>query len=48
MKLFPAIDIRGGKVVRLLRGDYGKMTVYGDDPVGAALRFRRSAPELCT
>ncbi len=40
MKLFPAVDIKGGKVVRLLRGDYGKMTVYGDDPVEAALRFK--------
>lgn len=39
MKLFPAIDLRGGKAVRLLYGDYDRMTVYGDDPVETALRF---------
>ena len=27
MQLFPAIDLRGGKVVRLTQGDYGRMTV---------------------
>jgi phosphoribosylformimino-5-aminoimidazole carboxamide ribotide isomerase len=36
MQLFPAIDLRGGKVVRLHRGDYGAETVYGDDPVPVA------------
>ena len=29
MQLFPAIDLRGGKVVRLTQGDYSRMTVYG-------------------
>ena len=29
MQLFPAIDLRGGKVVRLTQGDYDRMTVYG-------------------
>ena len=28
MQLFPAIDLRGGKVVRLTQGDYDRMTVY--------------------
>lgn len=37
--LYPAIDIRSGHVVRLLQGDYGQETVYGDDPVEVALRF---------
>ncbi len=31
MKILPAIDIRGGKIVRLTNGDYDKMKVYGDD-----------------
>lgn len=37
--LYPAIDIRGGRVVRLLRGDYALETVYGDDPVDVARSF---------
>jgi len=39
MELYPAIDIRGGRCVRLLRGDYGAETVYGDDPVAQARAF---------
>lgn len=42
MDLFPAIDIRGGRCVRLLRGDYDAETVYGDDPVAQALAFERA------
>ena len=34
MLIYPAIDLRGGRVVRLTQGDYDRMTVYGDDPVG--------------
>ncbi|MCS0542813.1 HisA/HisF-related TIM barrel protein, partial [Aeromonas veronii] len=30
--IYPAIDMRGGKCVRLLQGDYNKETVYGDSP----------------
>ena len=30
MKLFPAIDLFGGKAVRLYKGDYSQMTIYGD------------------
>jgi phosphoribosylformimino-5-aminoimidazole carboxamide ribotide isomerase len=37
--LYPAIDLRGGRCVRLLQGDYGRETVYGDDPVAQALAF---------
>ncbi|MEO1237642.1 MAG: 1-(5-phosphoribosyl)-5-[(5-phosphoribosylamino)methylideneamino]imidazole-4-carboxamide isomerase [Planctomycetota bacterium] len=37
--LFPAIDLRGGKVVRLLQGDYDQETAYGDDPVRQAQHF---------
>ena len=39
MNLFPAIDLVGGKAVRLIRGDYNQMTVYSDDPVGVAKQF---------
>ena len=37
--LYPAIDLRGGRVVRLLQGDYTKETVYGDDAVTVAQSF---------
>ncbi|MPY92362.1 MAG: 1-(5-phosphoribosyl)-5-[(5-phosphoribosylamino)methylideneamino]imidazole-4-carboxamide isomerase [Acidimicrobiia bacterium] len=37
--LYPAIDLREGRCVRLYQGDYERETVYGDDPVGQALRF---------
>lgn len=37
--LYPAIDIRSGRVVRLVQGDYDRETVYGDDPVEVATRF---------
>jgi phosphoribosylformimino-5-aminoimidazole carboxamide ribotide isomerase len=37
--LYPAIDIRGGKAVRLLQGDYARETTYDADPVDAAKRW---------
>jgi phosphoribosylformimino-5-aminoimidazole carboxamide ribotide isomerase len=37
--LYPAIDIRGGKAVRLAQGDYDRETAYDDDPVVAARRW---------
>ncbi|MBA2875741.1 1-(5-phosphoribosyl)-5-[(5-phosphoribosylamino)methylideneamino]imidazole-4-carboxamide isomerase [Thermaerobacillus caldiproteolyticus] len=37
--IYPAIDMRGGKCVRLLQGDYNKETVYGDSPVDMAALF---------
>jgi phosphoribosylformimino-5-aminoimidazole carboxamide ribotide isomerase len=37
--LFPAIDIRGGRAVRLIQGDYDRETSYDDDPVVAARRW---------
>ena len=40
MIIYPAIDLFEGKAVRLLRGDYGQMTVYSDDPVSVARGFR--------
>jgi phosphoribosylformimino-5-aminoimidazole carboxamide ribotide isomerase len=39
MHLFPAIDLRDGKVVRLMRGDYDQQTIYNDDPVRQAQLF---------
>ena len=39
MQIFPAIDLRGGRVVRLFQGDYDKETVYGQDPCAAAREF---------
>ena len=42
MDLYPAIDLRGGKAVRLLRGDYDNMTVYSDTPLAVAKKFKES------
>jgi phosphoribosylformimino-5-aminoimidazole carboxamide ribotide isomerase len=39
MLIVPAIDLRGGKCVRLLRGDLNAETVYGDDPVAMGRRW---------
>lgn len=39
MRIFPAIDIYGGRAVRLLHGDYAKMTVYSDNPLEIAQDF---------
>jgi len=39
MDLYPAIDLRGGRCVRLFQGDYAQETVYGDDPVAQAVAF---------
>lgn len=40
--IYPAIDMRGGKCVRLLQGDYQKETVYGDSPFEMAQKFANS------
>jgi phosphoribosylformimino-5-aminoimidazole carboxamide ribotide isomerase len=39
MQIWPAIDLRGGKCVRLRQGDYQRETVYGDDPARMARRW---------
>jgi phosphoribosylformimino-5-aminoimidazole carboxamide ribotide isomerase len=39
VELYPAIDLRGGRVVRLTQGDYDRETAYGDDPVAVAESF---------
>jgi phosphoribosylformimino-5-aminoimidazole carboxamide ribotide isomerase len=43
--IYPAIDMRGGKCVRLLQGDYNKETVYGDSPVAMAEQFAAQGAE---
>ena len=40
-EVIPAIDLRGGKCVRLFQGDYGRETVYGDDPAAMALHWQQ-------
>lgn len=45
MILYPAIDIRGGRAVRLAQGDYDRETAYEDDPVDAATRFEREGAD---
>lgn len=40
MEIIPAVDIRGGKCVRLYQGDYNQQVVFHDDPVAAALAWR--------
>jgi phosphoribosylformimino-5-aminoimidazole carboxamide ribotide isomerase len=44
--LYPAIDIRGGKAVRLLQGDYARETTYDADPVDAARRWAGEGAEF--
>ncbi len=46
MILYPAIDIRGGKAVRLLQGDYERETTYDADPVDAARRWADEGAEF--
>lgn len=45
MILFPAIDIRGGKCVRLTQGDYNKEKVYSDNPLEMAKEWERKGAE---
>ena len=42
MYIFPAIDLYEGKAVRLLRGEYDKMTVYSENPIEIAYEFEKS------
>ena len=46
MIILPAIDIRNGKVVRLLKGDFTKETVYSGDPVNMAIRWEREGARM--
>ncbi|HXH21981.1 MAG TPA: 1-(5-phosphoribosyl)-5-[(5-phosphoribosylamino)methylideneamino]imidazole-4-carboxamide isomerase [Dehalococcoidia bacterium] len=40
MEVIPAIDLRGGRCVRLYQGDFGRETAYGDDPAAMARRWQ--------
>ena len=43
--VFPAIDLKGGQVVRLAEGDMDRATVYGDDPAAQAMLFAEAGAE---
>ena len=45
MLIFPAIDLYGGKAVRLYKGDYEQMTVYSDSPLSVARDFENKGAE---
>jgi phosphoribosylformimino-5-aminoimidazole carboxamide ribotide isomerase len=45
MIIYPAIDIRGGKAVRLVEGDFNRETAFDADPVDAALRWEAAGAE---
>lgn len=47
MKLYPAIDLRGGQAVRLYQGDYDQMTVYNADPAAQAREFIAAEISTC-
>ena len=46
MIIFPAIDLRGGKCVRLIQGDFDKETVYSDDPSATALKWQAAGAKF--
>ena len=46
LKVLPAIDLLGGKVVRLVHGDYNRVTVYGEDPAAYAAEFLATGAEM--
>ena len=41
IQVIPAVDVMGGRVVRLYKGDPKKITTYGDDPVAMALKWEK-------
>lgn len=46
MRIYPAIDIQDGKCVRLFRGSFSDVTVYGDDPVEMAKKWESQGGEF--
>ncbi|MCC6486054.1 MAG: 1-(5-phosphoribosyl)-5-[(5-phosphoribosylamino)methylideneamino]imidazole-4-carboxamide isomerase [Candidatus Hydrogenedentes bacterium] len=46
MRVVPAVDIRGGLCVNLVQGDYDQETVFGQDPVSQALKWREQGAEI--
>ena len=45
MILYPAIDLKDGQCVRLLRGEMAAATVFGDDPAAQAVKFQKAGCE---
>lgn len=46
MIVFPAIDLKGGEVVRLAEGDMNRATVYADDPAAQAMLFAEQGAQF--
>ena len=46
MRIYPAIDIKDGKCVRLFKGRFDDVTVYGDDPAAMAVKWEREGGEF--
>ena len=46
MQIWPAIDLRGGKCVRLQQGDYARETVFGEDPAAMARQLRAGGAQF--
>ncbi len=46
MKIIPAIDIKNGKCVRLIQGDYGRETIYDDNPIDIAKKWASQGAKL--
>ena len=46
MLIIPAIDMRGGRCVRLFQGDYARETVYGDNPAEQAVKWMNDGAEI--
>ncbi len=43
--IYPAIDLLGGRCVRLRQGDYNQVTVYNEDPIAQAMQFKKAGAE---
>jgi phosphoribosylformimino-5-aminoimidazole carboxamide ribotide isomerase len=46
LEIIPAVDVLDGNVVRLMHGDYERVTVYGEDPVAQSLEWMRQGAKL--
>ena len=46
MRIYPAIDIKDGKCVRLFKGDYDKVTIYNESPLEVAKEFEKCGAEF--
>jgi len=46
MKIIPAIDLMDGQVVRLVKGDPSKKTVYSNDPIGIAKKWQNAGADM--